>query len=297
MFHFSRRTLWIIIYLTIPLIYILNSLGPDESSNDSEPEVVQFWSLDDVGLDCDDRFCSLALPEAKYNRLTVISELMPTTQIEVPAAIEMSVTQRGGFFISTLQFPQGLKSAKQATNFIEQWIPPSSSQKIVVSGHLGKQAVAQLKSLLKSTFAGSGIPYIANEPAALGLLKAPATGSSEQLPFLMWVEVLKKRLASYELATQWDHRRKTSYVLFNSTLSEGAFYPVDASELAPIVSAYKDTAALRQRTSEQLHRYAVTAAVYGLSFDFFTTQPARLEALTLASVNEMREFSLGQIQQ
>ncbi|TCS37191.1 hypothetical protein [Reinekea marinisedimentorum] len=293
MFHFSRRTLWIIIYVTIPLIIILNSLGPDDSDQ-PDAQSVSSWSLDEVQMSCAEQLCSLPLPGAETLQISVLSGMMPTTRLEVPSALQISATAQGGQFIVTVTTAASRANIKTAISFLREWLPEAGKQ-IVVSGNLDGNTTELLESL-SDGYIGTGAEYQPGQASGLGVLQSPPLGSSEQLPFLMWVEVLKQRLAGYDVTLQWDHRGSASYVSFSSTLHTEDFRPVENDELDPILQAYLQTAQQRQRSAAQLHRYAVTAVAYELPFSFFVDQQQRLQAISLDAVNQVREDALEQIQ-
>lgn len=298
MFHFKRRTLWIIIYLSIPLIFILNQLGPDSETIEQEPaSVQQTWSMDDVVAECDStlRFCLLSLDGAERVSVSAILSQMPVDNVEIPAtAILNSYLQRGSFIVN-LDSDPSRKSRKAATEFLEQWLPNESWIWWVVSGDL---TLNEAKAWLPDPrdFNAGAIPVVIESANSLSVLTSPPIGHPDQLSFLMWIEVLKQRLDGYSVRVTWDHRREESLILINQTLAADSFGDVSEGELAPILSAYQASAQQRDRNQSQLHRYMVTAMNYTVPFDYFIDQPERLAEVTLESVNRMREFSFEQIQ-
>jgi hypothetical protein len=292
MFHFSRRTLWIIIYVTIPLIILLDSLGPDEPAQEV-PEQVS-WSLDEVQLNCDEQVCRLPLEGANKVRISVLSAMMPTDRRELPSTLQVAATARANQFIVTVATDANRPNIKEAVSFLREWLP-QGEKKIVLSGNLNKE-VTELLNNLKDGYIGTGIGYQPGKVTGLGVLKSPPLGGDDQLPFLMWVEVLKQRLAGYDVSVQWDHRGQESYVTFSSTLQAEDFAVVESDELTPIITAYLQSADKRERNAEQLHRYAVTAVAYELPFSFFVDQQKRLQAINLEAVNQVREETFEQIQ-
>ncbi|WP_320823541.1 hypothetical protein [Reinekea sp.] len=294
MFHFSRRTLWIIIYVTIPLIILLNSLGPDPVSEaDAEP-VVPTWSFDELAVVCEGQVCALALADAERIWVSAILERIPTGQVALPDSLQLQTQQLGGRFVIGLEGAADPQTQADLMVFLQQWLPSEGDLEWVVSGAVSSELVAQLNNL-SSTRRGTGLSNSVKPIKALTRLQAPALGTAEQLAFLLWIDLLRNRLAAYPIKGQWDHRPAISSVGFNGTLSADLFYPVDGDELAPVLAAYQASAAQRQRSATQIQRYAVTAQLYRLPLSFFINQPERLATLSLASVNQMREFALGQI--
>ncbi|WP_320821649.1 hypothetical protein [Reinekea sp.] len=294
MFHFSRRTLWIIIYVTIPLIILLDSLGPDPLDEaDSEP-LLPTWSLDELAYNCDRQVCALTLAGAERIWLSAIVERIPTGQVAVPEAVHLQTQQLGGRFVIGLEGPADAQTQADLVAFLQQWLPSEGDLEWVVSGAVSSELVGQLNDLdFQRT--GIGLTNSVAPIKVLTRLQAPPLGTADQLAFLLWIDLLRTRLAAYPIKGQWDHRPAISSVGFNGTLSADLFYPVDRAEFAPVLAAYQSSATQRQRSAAQIQRYAVTAALYRLPLSFFVNQPERLATLSLASVNQMREFALGQI--
>jgi len=294
MFHFSRRTLWIIIYVTIPLIILLNSLGPDPlTDTDTEP-MLPTWSLDELALDCQQQVCALTLEGAERIWVSAIVERIPTGQVAVPDSLQLQTQQLGGRFVIGLEGRADAQTQADLMLFLPQWLPSEGDLEWVVSGAVSRDLVAQLNDVgFKRS--GTGLTNSVEPIKALTRLQAPALGTADQLAFLLWIDLLRGRLAAYPIKGQWDHRAAISSVGYSGTLSADLFYPVDRAEWAPVLAAYQASAAQRLRSAAQIQRYAVTAQLYRLPLSFFVNQPERLATLSLASVNQMREFALGQI--
>ena len=194
----------------------------------------------------------------------------------------------------SLEGPANASSQAELMAFLRQWLPADGALNWVVTGAISDELVAQLNAL-ETIRSGPGLALSLEPLKALTRLTAPALGTAEQLSFLLWIDLLNGRLAAYSIQGQWRDRQASSYVNFNGTLSADLFYPVDLAELAPVLAAYRAAGAERQRNAAQIDRYAVTAELYRLPLSFFNNQPERLATLSLASVNEMREFALGQI--
>lgn len=290
MFHFSRRTLWIIIYITIPLIFVLHQLGPEPDMAGPER---QSWSLDDIEFQRDQAFWTVDLPESRTLRLTVIQERIPSEALPVPDARAVRTSRQGGRFLVTVVNPADRGALETSVDFLRQWLPDGERRDLVLSGPLTEVWRAEARRLL-APLAGTGVDNQVAPQPALTRLPSPPMGSQRQLAFLLWVGVLQQRLSGYEPEVRWDHRGQPSQVLINQTLAPEVLEPVTEDELAPVLAAYRAAASQRERSGEQIHRYLVTTAVYGLPLDFLLTQPERLAAITLADVNEQRERTLSE---
>lgn len=301
MFHFKRRTLWIIIYITIPLIIVLNRLGPElETDDDAPAELLSQWSLDEIALDCDEeaneRICVLPLDKSADVYISAVLDRLPLSSVPIPEGVTLSTYSQGGYFIGTAQYAARTALAPSVTEFFSNWLPQGSKVDWVVSGPGDPSELAAVAKRVDS-LVGVGTELLPDVPKALATLDSPALGDQDQLAFLMWIEILKQRLAGYSVQVTWDHRQRTSRVQFNTTLSPDVFSPAKETELEPILSAYVASSLQRVRQQNPLHRYAVTAVVYDVPFEYFIQQPERLSQIDLAAVNRMREFSLEQITQ
>ena len=298
MFHFKRRTLWIIIYITIPLILILNSLGPepDEATAvDPQSENADLrWSMTELAPDCA-RDCRLVLQGADFVRVSALVSSVPAGAAQVPPGIDMSFSQRAGYAVVSLAFAPTEAREAQVIEFLRVLLPQNSSPRWVASGAVSDSFWTALHSVEENS-TGAGRPVTLPEPSALTVLQAPEFGTSEQLAYLLWIEVLKQRLAGYQVTVTWDHRRAASLILMNTTLSADVLYPVTDAEWQPVKDAYLSAAAQTERSAEQIHRYLVTSVLYDVPFEFFVRQSARLQQVTLSDINQSRENTLAQIQ-
>ena len=293
MFHFSRRTLWIIIYITIPLIFVLNQLGPDSDRAPSAPER-RVWSLDRIEFQRDGRLWTVELPDSRTVRLTVIQNQIPAESMTLPDAEAIRTSRQGGRFLVTVVNPADRRALETSVDFLRQWLPDGDRRDLVLSGPLTADHRAEVRRLMEPLH-GTGVDNQVAPLPALTRLTSPPMGSQRQLAFLLWVGVLQQRLSGYNPEVRWDHRGKPSEVLINQTLTPEVLDPVTQTELEPVLAAYRTAADRRDRSGEQIHRYLVTTAVYGLPLDFLLTQPERLASVTLNDVNEQRERTLSEL--
>lgn len=294
MFHFSRRTLWLIIFVTIPLIVVLNRVGQEEGAV-SEVVEPQSWSLDDLAVQTDERapgrtFWTVDLDGARQLRLTITQDLIPTEQLDIAIDAAVSTSRQGGQFQVTVVNPADTAALEASVDFLQGWLPDGDSRSVVLSGDLDDDRMAVAGRLL-GPLSGEGMANQVAPQPSLGRLRSPPMGTNEQLAFLLWIGVLQQRLSGYDPQVRWDHRAAASQVLINQTLSTDLFVPVTDEELEPIRAAYTASAEQRSRSAEQIHRYLVTSAVYDLPPDFLVSQQQRLAAITLEGVNAARANS------
>lgn len=294
MFHFSRRTLWLIVFVTIPLIVVLNRVGQDEEAV-SPAANSQTWSLDELAVETDEQapgraLWTVDLDQARQLRLTITQDQLPTEQLDIAIDAAISTSRQGGQFQVTVINPADTEALEASVDFLQSWLPDGDTRSVVLSGELEDDRVAIAERLLEPLRGAGMANQIAPQPS-LGRLTSPPMGTNNQLAFLLWVGVLQQRLSGYDPQVRWDHRAKTSQVLINQTLSPELFRPVTAEELKPVRAAYTASAEQRSRDAEQIHRYLVTSAVYDLPSDFLVSQQPRLSAITLEDVNAARANS------
>jgi hypothetical protein len=292
MFYFSRRTLWIIIFVTIPLIVLLNTIGQDEAGTPGLAGT-RVWSLDTLVIETDQpapdtSFWTVDLDGSSQLRLTVAQNQIPSQQLDVAIEAAIRSGRQGGRFWVTVVNPLDENAFATSVEFLRAWLPDGDARSVVLSGDLNEELIATAEILLES-LQGEGMANLVAPQPSLGRLESPAMGTREQLAFLLFVGVLQQRLSGYDPQVHWDHRARTSQVLINQTLSPTLFDPVTAKELEPVQAAYSASAEQRERNAEQIHRYLVTSAVYGLPPDFLVSQQQRLAAVTLEDVNAVRE--------
>lgn len=295
MLHFQRRTLWIIIYVTIPLIIILNNM---DGTSDTEQAVGmkgqnQRWSLDKLKVKQQGDIAWLDLGSAETLELSVILTAIPATSLALSNSAAFSSYFQGGKFVLSVTNPVNEAALDESLKFIAQWVPDEIEALVVSGPYSAKWAELIEKRLQAPKGDGFAISFAASK--GLARLTSPAMNSPDQLAFLMAVSILKQRLSGYNIQMAWDHRRTDSIVTFNSTLSEDVFYPASQDELEPIYQAFSTSASVRERTQAQLHKYLQTAVVYELPFSFFVEQPSRLAAVRVEDVNRMMEFALEQV--
>lgn len=293
MFHFNRRTLWIILYISIALIFLLNQLGPqtDEGGDATTPAA---WSLDAVAFERDGPYWRVELAGARQLRLTIIQSRLPTEPQPSAPPEALRTSRQGGQFLVTVTDPARPDTLAASVDYLVDWLPDGIDRRLAVSGPLTAE-LTEVLAPLTGRLEGDGEVRPPRPASAVDRLRSPPMGTREQLAFLLWIGVLQQRLGGYQSEVRWDHRAEVSEVLFSQSLNPALFEPVTEAELAPVLEAYRASAAVRERSAEQIHRYLVTTAVYDLPVDFLLNQQARLAEIDLAAVNRQRQRSREQL--
>lgn len=293
MFHFKRRTLWIIIYLTIPLIFVLHELTP-QPARDAVAALAELGEFDIAAIktDCSAALCYLPLPATNLLLLSVISD---TTPIKRPLANDLyplvEYQEANRQVLSAMIFNDQLPDLLRA---LEPWLLAGGEHQWAATGKLSTAQQQNLQGFSATTVV-AGQPIAPTVASNVTMLEAPPFGHPDHLAFLLWAELLQQRLAGNGLASQWDRRSQPHRLLLPTPIDLEYFALVSAGELRPLLENSRQAVARPRRTVEQLHRFLIASQLYELPFQYFAEQPERLNQVSLAAVNRMREFSIAQI--
>lgn len=288
MFTFRRRTLWIMIYLLIPVIFLLHRAGEDDSPP-VEVVAVDHWSLDELQIEHSSNLWRVQLPGAQQWRLTVIQSEAPASELGLGLSDTVQQGMQGGFWLVTIANPATPGSLTEAMSFLSTWLPDGAQRQWVLTGPVTDAMLTTIQQ--HDPLQGQGQPVPQPPELTANRLTSPPIGSEEQLAFLLWIGVLQQRLGGEASAARWDYRFDTSEVVFNQSLIQDLFEPVSTAEFERVLSTYRESALERRRSAEQIHAYLVVTAVHGLPPDFMLNQPERLAAIDLDAVNQQRERS------
>lgn len=289
MFTFRRRTLWIIIYLLIPLIFLLHRVG-EEDAPAVEVAAADQWSLDALHVEQSSNLWWVHLPGAQQWRLTVAQREAPARELGLGLSESVQQGMQGGYWLVTLSSPAMPESLEEALSFLSTWLPDGAQRQWILTGPITDAMLAGIRQY-DPLLQGEGQPLpLPPEPAA-NRLSSPPVGTHEQLAFLLWIGVLQQRLGGDASMVRWDHRFDVSQVVFNQSLNPALFEPVTSAEFEQVLGVYQASAEQRMRSAEQIHGSLVITAVHALSPGFMLNQPERLAAVDLEAVNDQRERS------
>lgn len=289
MFTFRRRTLWFLIYLLIPVIFLLHRVGEEEPPL-AEVATVTHWSLDDIDVEQRGNLWWVALPGAQQWRLTVAQRSAPAMELGLGLADSVQQSMQGGYWLVSITNPASPETLAEALSFLATWLPDGDGRQWVLTGPVSEDMLSTIEQY-DNLLQGQGQPVPQQPDSIADRLISPPIGSEEHLAFLLWVGVLQQRLGDDRAALRWDHRFAESQVVFNQSLTRELLEPVRSDEFEQVMSTYKDAAAERLRSSEQIHGALLVTAVHALSAGFMLNQPERLAVIDLDAVNQQRERS------
>lgn len=284
---FSRRNLWILIFILIPLIYVLNEMGPDDSvPSHAEPLQTAF----DIGHVVVQRermsgqpVWWTALPGSGVVEIGVLEPRLPTARIPIPDSQDLVTTARNDQFIVYLRSPVEQAALEVSLDFLTEWLPPPSpTTTYVLAGDLNAALTEQLVAILTRS-RGPSIAFVAQPRAAITRLTSPPTGTQDQLAFVMAAELLRARLAGYDIQLSWDHRGERSIALINSSLLPEHREVPSQAEFERVQMAFLEQAYRTERSVQQISRYMMTMAAFGLETDYMATQTTRTRTLDYAT--------------
>lgn len=153
MFHFSRRTLWLIIFVTIPLIVVLNLVGQDEEATSQVVES-QTWSLDELAVETDEQapgrtLWTVDLDQARQLRLTIAQDQIPSEQLDIAIEAAIRTSRQGGRFLVTVVNPADTSALETSVDFLRTWLPDGDDRAVILSGDLDDERIALASSLLE----------------------------------------------------------------------------------------------------------------------------------------------------
>ncbi|MFY0663673.1 MAG: hypothetical protein JXQ97_03555 [Natronospirillum sp.] len=281
--------MWILIFVLIPLIYVLNEMGADDDSpNSANSEPLQ--TLFDMGQVAVQRerlsgqpVWWAALPGSGVVEIGILEPRLPTARIPIPDSQDLVTTARNNQFIVYLRSPVEQAALEVSLDFLTEWLPPPSPETTyVLAGDLNAALTEQLVSIL-SRSRGPAIPFLAQPRASITRLISPPTGTQDQLAFLMAAELLSERLAGYNIQLSWDHRGERSIALINSSLNPEHREVPSEADFERVQNAFLNQAYQTERSVQQISRYMMTMAAFGLGTDYMATQTTRTRTLDYAT--------------
>ncbi|MHA7880882.1 MAG: hypothetical protein ACX931_13890 [Saccharospirillum sp.] len=292
MFQFRRRTLWIIIYLLIPVIFVLHRVSDDAVPAIAVEPPTQ-WSLDALTVRRQGPLWWVNLPDANHWRLTVAQSEAPATELGLGLSDAVHQGMQYGYWWVSVSNPSDADVLAETLTFLATWLPDAANRQWVVSGAVTDELLQSIR-LADAILQGAGRPLpSAPANAAPGARwSSPPVGSDAHLAFLVWVSVVQQRLGERGSQVVWDHRYDISIVRVPDDLTPAMLEPVSEAEFEAQVRHYQAQAEQRDRSAEQIHGSLVVTALAGLPETFMQTQPERLAQLDLDAVNRQRQRSL-----
>jgi hypothetical protein len=278
--RFSRRTLWIIIIVLIPVITILNSGGrsPVEQSDTKLRDHFDLTELEFVSQGPDWR---VQLPGSGLIGIAVATPGIPTGKVDVPNHQDFDVTIRRNHTVTYIKIPAERASLDVTLDFLHQWLPPMDQHShLIVAGEITDATGDYIREKLHDA-TGDYQSLTSAAPKELTAIPLPAMGSKEQFSVLLAANVLNNRLSGYATRFGWNHRGEVSYLTINATLRKDWLSPVTEPEFEQAKAGMLAAAAKPDRTVDQILRYLITIALDDLPATFIVEQSELIGGLTL----------------
>lgn len=275
---FDRRFLWLIIFILIPLIPLLNNLGPSEGflvpANDEPTQdrfartglQVQKSALGDVPATW------VNLPNSDAVRVSVLTDRQPLARPEPPANVSLSVDARHGYYVATVTLPLTTAALESGTRFLDHWLPaPTARTRYALSGDLTDQRVMEIGLALGRADA-PGSPFAPVAPSAVTAVTGPLPGQVEYEAFVIGMDLLSRRLDGYNPRLRWDHSERQSKALLNITLAPAQRGVPPAEDFQAALARRRAALTTDTLNAAHIHRQMITLAGYDLPADTLTTR-------------------------
>lgn len=299
--RFSRRFLWLLILVLIPLIPFLRNLGPDEVyvlPERSSPTTESFDTdhvTERLTREVRDNVSTLrlVLSDASDFRLTVISDRQPAELPPLPEGVSGESVLRYGRWTLTLVVPYDGDRLETLAEYLQWTLPPVTRRTgYVLSGPWSDRLAEVVVGSLVRSDAPS---FRVDPPHSEGVLvyKSPYPDEPRYWPFLLAMDLLDQRLTGYRAEMHWNHQVRPSEVALTTSLlpeqrqlpSTSAF---DASRqrLLRAVGAEK-------RSASGWHQHLIRLAAYALEPGELMEPERQVGAITFEDFARTWENTIG----
>ncbi|WP_158583928.1 hypothetical protein [Salinibius halmophilus] len=286
---FSKSTLWILIIILIPLIALLNSLGEDRSRLQLPDTIETSWQLEALPISqTEDEFVVSRLDVATDQlQVWLAFSALPVSQFVEPDNVRISTQYRAEKLLVQFVLPVNDDAFDQLLWMLADWVPADFVAGVGVLGPISDAALSELTQTIAS---GQGVAVALEVPQAsdVAMIASPATGTAEQIAFLIAKDHVLNQLSGYRIQERWQHATTPSYLLVNRNIPSEARQPMAFDALQPRLEQLLQ-AAQQPRDVDQLARYLAVMVAESLPPSFLTEQPARIRSVNLAMVNRQIE--------
>jgi len=289
---FSRRTLWVVNLILIPLIYVLSQVGRGDS-DDMQIEYVaptlQF-PLEEVVFN-QTQFGGMDLHWANLkNSQTLffgfVLDRQPIASVEIPPLVNLNTKSEGGKLWVQIEMPNNREVIYDALVFMRDWLPMLTSEnEVVIVGELDENVVANLIGNLVDNN-GAYSEFFTNPSKFVQTLEAPQIGSENFEVFFVAHLIIKSRILSNRIALAWDTKTPRRLLGVNSVMDANWLLPVTSEEFDLVMARLNKSLVEAQLSPQSIMRYLMHQAGYNLELDYFHTRALRYNQVTLPRINE-----------
>lgn len=292
--RFSRRFLWILIFLLLLLIPLLSRLGPDEVTGlpdrEQVSDVVEVAGLTPVTeLRGNVATVRAALPAAPVFRVTVLSAIQPLELEPLTEPLRGESFYRYGLWGLTLRAPYEATALADLADYLQFNLPPATpATRYVFSGPWSDESIGEVAGAMILSEAPSGDARPRPE-AAVKTFAMPAPDAAAFWRFVLAMDLLDQRLVESTVELDWDQRVRPPRVYLSASLlprhrtvpSEEAFVQA-RGRLARAVGA-------ERLNVSAVHEHLVHMAAFDLPPSWLAGRLDAVQTLTYESFSEYWE--------
>lgn len=299
--HFSRRFLWLLILVLLPLIPFLNSLGPDETyqlPDRTTTPAVSFSATTVVSSAQSEvrgnvPVLRLPLPEAEQFRLAVISDRQPAELPPLPDGITGESVFRYGRWVLNLTVPYEGDQLESLSEYLMWALPPATRDtRYVLTGPWTDQLAGAVVGALVQSDAPS---YRVSPPRSRGIVvySSPYPNEPDYWSFVLAMDLLDQRLSGYQAEMQWNQQVRPAEVALTTSLlpeqrdrpEQGAFTDSQQRLLRAV--------AVEERSLAGWHQQLIWLAAYDLSPAYLAEREQEIESLMYSEFAQFWESLIG----
>lgn len=299
--HFSRRFLWLLILLLLPLIPFLDSLGPDEvyqlPEQTSEP-VSSFAAsrvFDDTVSEVRGNVpvIRLPLPEAPEFRLSVVSDRQPAELPPLPQGVTGESVFRYGRWVLNLVIPYDGEPLEALAEYLMEALPPATRDTgYVLSGPWTDEVASAVVGSLVQSDAPS---YRVDPPGSRGVVvyTSPYPDEPGYWSFVLAMDLLDQRLGGYRAEMHWNQQvRPAEVALTTSLLPEQRGLP-DSTDFENSRRRLLRAVAAEERSLAGWHQQLIWVAAYNLAPRHLAEREQRVGTLSFDEFARTWENLIG----
>lgn len=278
--RFSRKTLWMIIIILIPVITILNTSNrsPVEQNGAEIQDRFVLNQLEFISQGPDWR---VQLPGSGLIAMAIAIPGVPTGKVDIPNHQDFEIAIRRNHTVTYIKIPAERAALDVTLDFLQQWLPPLDEHShIIVAGEITDATLDYIREQMVDA-RGDSQPLSSAPPNELSVIPLPTMGTTEQMSVLLAANILNQRLSGYATRFSWNHRSDISYLTINATLRREWLELVTEDEFAQAKASMLEAAVQPDRSVDQILRYLTTIALDSLPAEFILQQAESINNLTL----------------
>lgn len=283
---FSRKFLTVLMLVLIPVIYLLHSTGPKPGDLVASGQSEQLYDLGQIQPRVETQSFGPALRLDLANpELTLIFKLsqLPAQSWPLPDWVEVQGQVRAGHYLLSLTLAADQRRYNDLLLFLVDYLPAQGVRGLAAIGPNTDASWQQLLTHVAQR-SGQGQEVRPRDRRAITVLTSPATGTTEQIAFILAVQWLSSQLTAYAPSVEWDHSYSPSQVLINQSLPT-SIEPMNDEQFVRLQQQLSAQAE-QPRSLRQIASYSLVLLAEQLSPEFITGQPERLAKLNLEMVND-----------